>query len=256
MNKLFLGSVALAAMIAGPAMAADMPVKYKAPPPVWSWSGCYVGAQIGASTGRSSHTYAGLVNGAPTGLAAGTDITGRFNVNGGLGGGEAGCNYQFGAWVVGVEVDGSWVSKEGQAFNLPPGFVPTFVSKTSERWLATARGRIGYSQDKWLLYVTGGGAWAGIDVAQFFGPNPAGTGFIQPFTRSGWVVGAGVEYALPWNWSWKAEYLYVDFGTFRAFENTLPFAYSNRDVKLSEHIFRFGLNYKFDWLAGPVYAKY
>src|SRR5215468_8703367 len=48
MKKLLLGSVALAAMIAGPAMAADMPMK--APPPpvlLYDWSGLYVGASIG-----------------------------------------------------------------------------------------------------------------------------------------------------------------------------------------------------------------
>ena len=75
MKRFLLGSVALAAMIAAPAMAADMPLKAPPPVAVWSWTGCYFGAQIGASTGSSDHTYAGLVNGAPTAVPAGTPIT-------------------------------------------------------------------------------------------------------------------------------------------------------------------------------------
>src|SRR5262249_61184853 len=87
------------------------------------------------------------------------------SVSGELGGGEIGCNYQVGNWVWGVEVDGSWAAKDGQN-NLIAPFVGTFVDKISERWLATARGRLGYAVDKWMWYITGGAAWGGFGVTE------------------------------------------------------------------------------------------
>src|SRR3977135_2465904 len=137
MKRFLLGSVGLAAMIAGPAMAADMPLK--APPPVaiFSWTGCYVGAHVGGKSGR------------------GTPTAGSMTVSGALGGGQIGCNYQVGTWVFGIEGDGSVVQADGQTNGLFPAN-PAFRLQTTEHWLATARGRLGYAQDKWLLYVTGG----------------------------------------------------------------------------------------------------
>ena len=77
-----------------------MPVKYVAPAPIFTWTGCYVGATIGYKWGTSKQTYGGSVNGVPNAFVpVGTDLTGNYNVNGPLGGGEAGCNYQTGNWV-------------------------------------------------------------------------------------------------------------------------------------------------------------
>ena len=237
-------------------MAADMPLK--APPPiaVFSWTGCYAGLQVGYGTGKSRHTSAGSTNGVANGNA-GVDLAPQFNVNGGLGGGEIGCNYQTGNWVLGVEIDGSWAAKSGQANDYNPPFPGSYLQTTSERWLAMARGRIGYAQDKWLWYVTGGGAWAGIDVQEYDGlaPTLRNSG-VQRVNRGGWVVGFGTEYAVAYGWSVKWETLYMDFGTFRAFDTT-PVACNcgNADIKLSQWVSRFGLNYKFDSYS-PVVAKY
>ena len=94
-------------------------------------------------------------------------MTGNYNVNGPLGGGEAGCNYQTGNWVWGIEVDGSWADASGQGQPSAPAILargqpglPRFT--TNERWLMTARGRLGWAADKWLWYVTAGGAWSGL----------------------------------------------------------------------------------------------
>jgi outer membrane immunogenic protein len=264
MKKLILGSLALAATIAGPAMAADMPLKAPPPIPVFSWTGCYIGVQAGYGWGQSKHTSAGGTNGAFNGTA-GLDITPWFNVAGGVGGGEIGCNYQVGAWVWGIEVDGSAFAKEGQASNLfytaaPLVFNQNWISKTSERWNAMARGRIGYAVDKWLWYITGGATWVGVDVNTFFIPNPGLTN-IERTNRIGWVVGFGTEYAVAYGWSVKWETLYTDYGTFRAFDSVggncgVSVNCTNRDVRLTEWISRFGLNYKFDWYVPPVVAKY
>ena len=272
MNKLLTASVALLALgLSVPAKAADMPVKYVAPT-VFTWTGCYVGATIGYKWGQSKQTSNGSYNGAVNGTA-GYDITPSYNLNGVIGGGEGGCNYQVGNWVYGVELDGSWSTAEGQATNnFYPGlgfFSPLWVSKTSERWLMTARGRLGYASDKWLWYVTAGGAWTGVDInTSNVGIAAVPTQFaIQRVNKGGWVVGFGSEYALVGGWSVKSELLYANFGTLHALDYVDPIVCTsavnctNRDVKLNEFIWRVGMNYHFDWASwgkgkAPVVAKY
>ena len=284
MKKLFLGSVALVALgLAAPAaFAADRGVPAYAPPPppapVYTWSGCYVGANAGNSSGRSTHstvsnsvlTAGGLGVPAAAPLAvpgggviapvpAGTSIAGDLNLSGFIGGFQGGCNYQAGMWVIGFEGDGQANNKEGQNFEV--GLVPflgagraNWISQTQERWLVTARGRLGLSGwgwfgDKTLLYVTGGGAWAKIDASEFLiGLNNA-TGHQESNTRSGWTVGGGLEYALGYGWSVKGEYLYVKFDDYTTFTSP-PFASNNiapRNVKLYDNIFRAGMNYRLGW---------
>jgi outer membrane immunogenic protein len=261
MKKFLLGSLALVAMISGPATAADMPLKAPPPIPVFSWTGCYIGIQGGYGWGQSKHTSAGATRGVINGTA-GSDITPWFNVAGGVGGGEIGCNYQVGAWVWGIEIDGSAFAKEGQASNLTPPFTNgnAWISKTSERWNAMARGRIGYAQDKWLWYITGGATWVSLDIATFLSTNTALTN-IERADRVGWVVGFGTEYAVAYGWSVKWETLYTDYGTFRAFDSVSVNCgasnnCTNRDVRLTEWITRFGLNYRFDFGKAPVVARY
>jgi outer membrane immunogenic protein len=147
------------------------------------------------------------------------------------GGGYAGCDYQFGAWVAGVEGDWSAMNKAGQ--NFPPYAVPTpigmgitlapaTVFQTTENWLATARGRVGYAVDKYLFYVTGGAAWARIESALgLLGPVATPTfANLQTDTRSGWVIGGGAEYAptlLKGHWAIRTEYLYVSIPSYTTF---------------------------------------
>ena len=88
-------------------------------------------------------------------------------------------------------------------------------------------------------------------------------------TASAWIAGVGTEYALIGGWSVKSEWLYADFGTFRAFDSVTqatpigggPAGFggcgvpgfaancSNRDVRLHEFIWRVGMNYRFDWAS-------
>jgi outer membrane immunogenic protein len=268
MKNLVLASAALMALSFGgnAVLAADMPVK--APPvAVYSWSGCYVGVQAGYKWGRSRQEYGGLAGGVPNAFVpTGTDLSGLYNVNGAVGGGEAGCNYQVGNWVFGVEVDGSWSAASGQSGPTPvalaAGLTSRFRFVTDERWLATARGRIGYAWDKWLWYVTGGGAWSGFDVNNFDSGTVAGGAGRVPtrVSRSGWVVGYGTEYHVSHGWSVKAESLYIDYGKFHygdepASVNNCQFGCLNADVRMYEWIWRVGMNYKFDWYT-PVVAKY
>jgi outer membrane immunogenic protein len=273
MIKLLSAGVALLALgLSVPAKAADMPVKYVAPAPVFTWTGCYVGAHVGYKWGTSKQEYGGLVNGVPNAFApVGTDLTGNFDVNGPVGGAQGGCNYQTGAWVWGVEVDGGWSSASGQAATaanaIALGANPNFLFTTNERWLATARGRLGYAADRWMWYVTGGAAWSGFDLNNSNGTGAA-TAQRQPsrVNKTGWVVGLGTEYALLGGWSVKSEWLYANFGTMRygdeaGIVNGCTAGCFNADVKMQEYIWRVGLNYRFDWATfgkgkGPVMAKY
>jgi outer membrane immunogenic protein len=246
MNKLLISGMALAAMIAGPAMAADMPVKAPPPVPVFSWTGCYIGGQIGYGWGRARAT-------ATAGAFNGADKTGEYRVAGELGGGEFGCNYQVGYWVWGVEVDGSWAAKDGQS-NLIAPFNPVFVDKLSERWLAMARLRIGYAWDKWMWYITGGGAWGGFDMVEYSSANVANLALEQRKNRGAWVIGFGTEYALAYGWSAKWETLYMDFGKIHDFDGFL--CCTPQDTRFTQWVSRFGLNYRFNWGYAPVVAKY
>ena len=306
MKKFLLGTAALVAL-GVPAIAADMPARpithYA---PAFTWTGCYLGVNIGYATGTSEQTSEGgsvLIGtgtfgpfGPPAGLSAtsplpqapfvfgqGAAIAPNYRVGGILGGGTAGCQYQAGAWVFGIEGDGGPAKIEGQANDLLP-FNPQYVNQTDERWFATLRGRIGYAVDKWLFYATGGVAWARVDERAWNGCNAFATatlgttfpacaaGINGPFpatavgtpagvpmitdskTMAGYAVGAGVEYALGYGWSIKSEYIYIDFGSKDFFNPgqaisccVTPTFVSPTRVRLYDHTFKWGLNYKFDW---------
>src|SRR5216684_3143272 len=188
MNRLLIGSVALAAIGLGApaALAADM---MRAPPvaaPVaYTWTGCYVGLQVGNSWGRSDHTT--VANSGETNVAgvfrpipAGATIADPFSLTGFIGGVEGGCNYQVGWWVFGFEVDWSTTNKEGQA-NEPDG-VGTFIRPGNPFWVSSTK-------EHWL---------------------------------GGWTIGGGWEYALVFVWLIKCEYRYVLFRRFTTLLSTIP----------------------------------
>jgi outer membrane immunogenic protein len=117
---------------------------------------------------------------------------------------------------------------------------------TENTWLATFRGRVGYAFDRWLPYITGGGAYG--RVAARVDVPPAGFAASSSSNQLGWTVGVGLEYAFLSNWSAKLEYLYVDLGDF----NTGPAPLVN-NVSFKENIVRAGVNYKF---SGPIFSRY
>jgi outer membrane immunogenic protein len=236
--KFWMSIATLAAVIAsGSAWAADFAPVYKAPVP-FSWTGCYVGIEGGGAWGRSQHIDVTSPN--PT--AVGLPITNEFNMSGGLVGGTAGCNYQVSNWVFGVENDISWMDVKGSGPDIAP-FNPA-VSQTSEKWLDTLRGRIGVAWDRALFYGTGGAAFAGTAV-QVCGVNNCVS---DSRTRTGWVAGAGIEYAAWEHVTLKLEYLHADFGTSRYIDPPVVVGgrtTNTRDVPLTNDIVRAGVNYKF-----------
>lgn len=281
MKKVLIGSlVALATAGGSAAMAADMPLKAP-PPPVFSWTGCYVGITGGGAWGRSRDSAPGF-GGATRALlgptpgvvgggifVGGADLTDVFNVSGGVAGFEYGCNQQFGTnWVFGLEGDWMWSNKKGSINEVFPGN-PLFVDTTKERWVSTSRMRIGWTWDRAWIYVTGGLAAASVDLT-IDGTGAGNLGlnvlnFVQDRrTVFGWTAGVGFEYMFWNNWSFKAEYLYMNFGA-NHFLDQPPFLYAARSFTLDDHIVRVGLNWRFTecaftWFgtcgpAAPVYTR-
>jgi outer membrane immunogenic protein len=188
--------------------------------PFFTWNGFYLGLNAGYGFGQSSWT--NTVTQA---------TTGSFDVNGGLFGGTIGYNVQFSTAVFGVEGDIAWSGIKGSS---PAGCAGP--CETSNTWLGTARGRLGYAFDRFLPYVTAGAAFG--EIKGTFG---GGSSFTD--TKVGWTAGLGMEYAFLGNWSAKLEYLYVDLG-----KETCTSACSGGvpvDVTFTTNIVRAGVNYKF-----------
>jgi outer membrane immunogenic protein len=240
MKKLLFVSVALVALVASPALAADIsrppPAAYKAPPPVvsyYNWSGCYIGGHAGGLFATKDWSLAGT----------GTDL-GSHDANSYLAGAQVGCNIQVGGgWVFGVQGDYAWTNAEGSNVD---SF--GFTNRSQIESLASVTGRVGYAWDRFLGYVKGGGAWERDNYDTSIGGVIQGT---ASETRSGWTVGVGAEYAFTNYATWFVEYNYYDFGT-RA--NT----FSNGDIidiKETKNVVKGGFNFKFDWGA-PMGARY
>jgi outer membrane immunogenic protein len=238
--------------------AADMAVKARPlspPAPIFSWTGFYIGAHAGGGWFDKSWT-APLTPINITGCPGCPLFVGSHTASSWLAGGQVGFNYQTGMWVLGIEADGSWTDLNATSAN---GLVPAFLfirSKTDA--VGTFAGRVGIAANQALFYVKGGGAVASDRFATgAFGP-PLVEVQAASDTRWGWMVGVGIEYAFTPNWSVKAEYNYLDFGTFRETVQPTgaliasPFQY---DIRQRMDLVKIGLNYRFGW-TGPVVAKY
>src|SRR5579871_3705921 len=201
------GIGAVLALLATPALAADLrPMYTKAPPPpppAFSWTGCYVGGNVGGMWGHKDWTNETV------GTTFGQPI-GSHDADSWLGGVQGGCNYQFaGRWVVGVQGDYDWTDASGT--NLDQIAIGR-TDRTRIRNLASVTGRIGYGWDRFLGYVKGGGAWTRDDYDVFTTATGV-TAATASETRSGWTIGVGGEYAFMPNLSAFIEYDHYDFGT-------------------------------------------
>jgi opacity protein-like surface antigen len=212
-------AAALAVILAGPAVAADLPLKSPVPVvPVFSWTGCYLGGHIGGGRGSKAMTDpVQLVQDTLTGTPITTGITTVTTTPSGVViGGEIGCDYQFaGNVVIGIEGTASGTTMRGSAFvGLPVTGELALVQSTND-FLASVTGRIGYAFDTVLLYGRGGVAVAGdkydVSGGDFNGSGPFH--FQGADNRYGWIVGAGVDWAFTRHWSMNVEYDYYRFGS-------------------------------------------
>jgi len=236
------------------AMAADMRMPVKAPPvvdPPFSWTGFYIGGNVGYSWGRArndqtdtttttstTRLFRGTTPPAneiigpsifneitgtfplTTTTAATTGTSSRHDITGIVGGAQAGYNWQVDRfWVVGLEADLQGSGERGSVTvctvtGCPAGST-IGTADVRLRWFGTARARVGILPiDKLMLYGTGGLAYGQLDVDYLSGINGGSVAALGTrSTRVGYTVGAGVEGAIDRHWSVKGEYLYLDLGS-------------------------------------------
>jgi outer membrane immunogenic protein len=274
MNRIVIGAAAVSLLATG-AMAADLAPKpiVKAPPmvaAVYQWTGFYVGGNIGYGWGRSRDDST-LTNGLATVLFASSD---RANMDGVIGGGQIGYNWQRQNWVWGLEADIQGSGQKGsRGFTCPIGVctpltlgglapaagpaVPVALDQKLT-WFGTVRGRVGIlASPTVLLYATGGLAYGDVKTTESIGA--AAAVFSDTDLRVGYTAGAGVEGVISGNWTAKLEYLWVDLGRNKgSFATVVPALgggtlSSNYNSRITDNILRVGVNYRF---GGPVAARY
>lgn len=241
----------LLAASSGSALAADLAaLPYKAPPmispPAYDWSGFYIGVNLGGAWTRESSSTTALNGVAGGGGNRGSGLGGRSGV---VGGGQIGYNYVVARYfLLGIEADIDGTSLRGSA--LAPSGNDRGDAKLDA--FGTVRGRVGFTQNNWLFYGTGGFAWSTGSVTRTqivaqptaVPPIPAAAGTVETSnnTRTGWTAGAGIEWGITQNWTVKAEYLYVDLGQVTS---VFPLANRQQTNTLTMNVARIGLNYKF-----------
>jgi len=248
---LALFALALGTRLAG---AADLPVgPAPAPaylPPPFTWTGFYIGGNIGGAWAQDSWSDSLF------------SLTWNNSSNNGrfIGGGQAGFNYQLGYFVIGLEGDFDWVGHQNNSTTV---VIPTIANSvqvvSNDTRISTLAGRFAFAADRWLIYGKAGGGWVGNNG---FTVNNLTTGqslSTSSNTVSGWLLGAGVEWALTPNWTVKAEYDYLGLGSRTV---TIPgtvipvlagdtFTNGSRNVQMV----KIGFNYLFSWTS-PVIARY
>jgi outer membrane immunogenic protein len=296
--------------LASVAEAADLMVRKVAPPPppppVYSWTGFYIGAHIGAGWSRKDfHTPDPFCNEFTAYDESQDGFTlsgcennrrGSHNAIGGLGGFQAGYNWQAGVVVFGIEGQYSWANLKGDhsdsfhfAFVDPFEEGNSFLNHRTSRFstdikgIGTIAGRIGltsFPSDRTLFYVKGGAAYvkedftetitgASVDCAEGCVSTLYSADASASRHRWGWMVGVGLEFGLWDNWSGKVEYNYLDFGKDDPIKLTGTECFTDiigksctsfdREHKVDQNIqlIKFGLNYRFGiGKAPPITARY
>jgi outer membrane immunogenic protein len=249
MKRLLLSSVLAAAFVAGPAVAADMPGRYPAPPraapvyetPFYNWTGFYIGANGGGAWGEKCWSFVGTVA-----VPIAPVNEGCHDPSGGVFGGQVGFNWQAGSWVFGLEAQGDWASLSGDAVSLA---FPTLTNRSRVDALGLFTGRVGFAWSNVLAYAKGGGALA-RDRYDVLTTATRATVVTADETRGGWTVGAGVEFGFAPNWSAGVEYNYIGLSEQRI---TFVPGTSVDNIDQNIHMFTGRINYRF---GGPIRAAY
>jgi outer membrane immunogenic protein len=275
MMKRLLASASILVLSSVAVSAADLPVKAPplAPPPIpFSWSGCYVGLHAGGGVMKDSNTNDNVFEGILVStefLNSGNNGTGT----GGIAGGQVGCNYQDGNWVIGVEAEGWWSGiRTTTGFTITEGvetLALTQHAKNKSDFAISARA--GIALDRTLIYGKAGWVWGNFtfDTVETETICIEGCGILsasqtQNGTLNGLLVGIGVEHAFTFapNWTVKLEYDYIRYGS--KFLNA-TFVEDGVIIPINEswtqhadkQIVKIGFNYLFNfWGAAPVAARY
>jgi outer membrane immunogenic protein len=213
-----LGLVGAALLFAGPALAADLgtPPVYKAPP-LFSWTGWYIGGNVGYGWGANTSPALS------SNFLNATDPTQNFfpglKPKGVIGGGQIGYDWQFNPnLVLGLVADFQGADIKDSAANTlsSAGLLPSSLTEALSQKLdffGTGRVRLGWAAGNWLFYGSGGVAYGTVDstvnVSDTFGDSVAGS---RSKSRAGWAAGGGINYAVTPNWILGVDYLHYDLG--------------------------------------------
>jgi outer membrane immunogenic protein len=255
MTKLaFATGTALATiLVASSTFAADLGVPrgpyIPPPPPQYSWTGCYAGANFGLAAGHNQWTDTqpdGNIDGNTTSAR-----TAHSDMSGGVAGGQLGCDLQFnGNWVVGLAGSLDWSDMSG---NTQDQFNAPWNLHNNVDWYGTVTGRVGAAFNNVLLYGKGGLAFAHNN---FEIENSGVTLGTPSDTRLGWTAGAGLEWAFAPNWSAFLEADYFGFPSKTETFNFVPgFINTPTTINVKPYFdsFTFGVNYRFG--GGAPYAS-
>jgi outer membrane immunogenic protein len=229
-------ALAFTAALANTATAADMPVKAPpAPAPVSTWTGCYIGGNIGWANVSTHFDDAVLGN------------DGRLSKSGFAGGGQIGCDYQFASnWVFGVQgmFDGADINRSHVGI-----INDEFTFHSDVRWFATITARLGYLVTPSFLFYAKGG-WGTVNQRFSVTDNISGDVFSTDRNSSGGDVGVGFEWMFTPNWTFFVEWdhIFLNHTSIRAI-----------DFEIDDRIHRdfdkvlFGINWRFGGARSPVY---
>ncbi len=262
-----LALVGLACGACTAANAADMPIKAPASKVVVSdWSGFYLGANAGFGFGDSDVTTTTVFS--PTGYFAAASVpqiaavvADTVSVHGALGGLVAGYNAQSGTLVYGIEleVDASGLKGDrgaGSMYVVAPPTAFSISETTKAKSLTTLRGRVGRATGRTFWFGTAGLAMASIRIEDTFTDTfaTAAEGVSTSKSKLGWALGGGFEVAMPGRWSFKAQYLHMDFrkatadgGTLTAFTPAIAYPSNtfSHSANLKAEVVAFGINHRF-----------
>jgi outer membrane immunogenic protein len=248
MSKAAWGFVAAAFLAAsGTAGAADIAPVPAIPVPSYNWAGLYLGAHVGGAWEHRDATIFNALTNAPL-------APGEIHADSVIGGGQIGFNYALTRNViVGVEADVSGTDLRQTSF----GANLFGVREKKIDVFGTARARLGYAWDNWLIYGTGGFAWVDEQMTRtqrVITVNNATPGTVESASgvATGWAAGAGLEWGFARNWSARVEYLHLELDT-QSF--LFPLAAQRVDAQVTIDSARIGVNYRFDWGA-PLVARY
>ncbi|WP_458756271.1 outer membrane protein [Afipia sp. TerB] len=233
MKKILLATTILTMGVAS-ASAADLAPYTKAPPiaaPIFTWTGFYIGADVGYGFGRSEGQSSNAFGAFP--------LPYSYDPDGIMGGGFIGANYQFNQFVIGIEADWQAADLNGDSGAIGGG---PFTLSTSVRDYGSVRGRLGIAFDRVLLFGTGGWAWGSFSTSYAFTGFPAYL-VNRVDSSSGWAAGAGIEYAFTNNVLARIEYRYTDLGSTSFVSFPTNTAEAGNRVTIND--VRVGIAYKF-----------
>lgn len=241
--------------------AADMRLKAPPPavpmPPPFSWTGFYIGGNLGGAWFHSDVTDSVFFDNFDDG-----NNNGRF-----IGGGQVGFNWQINNFVIGFEGEFDGISNNNNnngngVIIAGPGLNHAFAVTLNDTSVATAAARLGVAFDRVLWYAKVGGGWVNTNGFTVTDLNTGAAFSGGGNTFSGWLVGGGIEWAFTESWSFKFEYDFLELGNHTF---TVPagafilggdtFTTGNPNLQMA----KVGLNYRFNWgmpAAAPVSTRY